>query len=568
MMRTPLIKVLLIDDDPEERLLIQPLLRAEEQVRYQLEQVADYDTARKRILQGHDDVYLVDYHLGAHDGIGLIEEMTALGCTRPLLLLTHQDSLSIDQQAMLKGAADYLPKGELSAPLLTRAIQHALERKRHERLLRTMAMHDALTGLLNRTGVYDYLEHALARCQRDDRQLAVMFIDLDRFKEINDTLGHRVGDALLIGIAHRLKCALRVQDMVARIGGDEFLVVAEGYQRKQTPAHIAEKILMALREPFPLEGKPYFVTCSIGIATYPDGPAEAETLIRDADTALYSAKDSGKNTYHFFTEAMQQSIRERRDIHNHLLQAMQQDEFELYYQPQFALGTGEVVALEVMLRWRHPQQGLLQPEAFLGHAEELGLMQPLLEWTLQSLAQFQAQLPKSLQTSLRYGINLSGRLLLRDPLVELLQQWCDRSGILPQQLELEISEEALLELHRKQDRRPLRLQQAGFGLVLDHFGTGYASFGQLQHYPICGIKVDRECTRQLLDNEVVRAVVEATRHVAHSLQLHAAACGVETPAQLMLLRELGFDRVQGQLPHPPRPAAHMQEQLQHTLRLR
>ena len=421
------------------------------------------------------------------------------------------------------------------------------ERKAFEHRLAHQATHDPLTGLPNRTLLLDRLEMAVARARRHHRRLAVLFLDLDHFKVVNDSLGHGLGDRLLVAIAERLRAALRPDDTVARFGGDEFVVLCEDLLGRSDAVAIAERILAELSGPFVVDDAEVFVGVSIGIA-FPDDPdADPETLIRDADAAMYQAKNRGRGRWVVFDNAMRASAVDRLDIENALRRALDRRELRIHYQPVVDLATGRIVGVEALLRWEHPERGLLLPGEFIGVAEETGLIVPIGAWVLhqacRQVQRWHADLPD--HPPLRLAVNLSGRQLGHATLLEQVTTAITGTGIDPALVELEITESVLMDDVATSEETLARLKRLGVRIVVDDFGTGYSSLSYLRHFPVDQLKVDRSFVGGLGRDPSDSAIVAAVITLAHTLGLSAVGEGVETADQLAELRSLGCDLAQG-----------------------
>jgi len=421
------------------------------------------------------------------------------------------------------------------------------ERRQAEARVHHMAYYDGLTGLPNRALLAERLERALATAQRSGRKVALMFLDLDRFKTINDSLGHVTGDYLLKEVAQRLLQSVRVSDTVARLGGDEFVVVAPGVRGASECAGVGDKIIAALGAPFLIGGRTLHISPSIGICLYPDDGEDVETLMRHADAAMYAAKAAGRNNYQFFTARMNQAAARHFELESSLRGALARGEFELFYQPLYDTATRRVSALEVLLRWRRPEQGLVMPDDFIPILEESGLIVPVGEWMIrraceQSMAWQRAGLP-----AVPVAVNLSARQFKHRGLVDAIRAIVDDTGIDPALLECEITETALME-HGEQTLAILdQVEQMGVKLAIDDFGTGYSSLAYLKRFPVHTLKIDRAFVRDLETSSEDRAIVAAIVALARSLQLSVVAEGVETEAQFALLREYGCAYAQGYL---------------------
>ncbi|HEY5154425.1 MAG TPA: EAL domain-containing protein, partial [Acidimicrobiales bacterium] len=438
---------------------------------------------------------------------------------------------------------------EEGEPYFSAVLHDISTHKAFEQRLAHQATHDPLTGLPNRTLLLDRLEGALARSQRHNRRVAVLFLDLDHFKVVNDSLGHSLGDRLLVVIAERLTVALRPGDTVARFGGDEFVILCEDLVDDAEAIIIAERIDEALSGPFTIDETEVFVGVSIGIAL-PDGgdtDAEAETLIRDADAAMYRAKDRGRARWELFDNAMRASAVDRLDIENALRRALERHELRIFYQPIIDLRDGSIDGVEALLRWEHPERGLLPPVDFITVAEETGLIVPIGSWVLDQACR-QVQRWQSASTSdrqLRLSVNLSGRQLGHPRLVEDVAAVLADTSINPAHVELEITESVLMDDVDMSAETLSRLHTLGVKLAVDDFGTGYSSLSYLRRFPVDLLKVDRSFVDGLGEDPSDSAIVTAIITLAHALGLSAVAEGVESPLQLAELRRLGCDRAQG-----------------------
>ncbi|HEX7444201.1 MAG TPA: EAL domain-containing protein, partial [Acidimicrobiales bacterium] len=439
------------------------------------------------------------------------------------------------------------PSPDGGEPYFSAVFQDISERKAFEHRLAHQATHDPLTGLPNRTLLLDRLDGALARSRRHDRRVAVLFLDLDHFKVVNDSLGHGLGDRLLVAISERLAVALRPGDTVARFGGDEFVILCEDLVEEQDAVTIAERVDEALGAPFVIDETEVFVGVSIGIAL-PDGDdAEAETLIRDADAAMYRAKDKGRARWELFDNAMRASAVDRLDIENALRRALERRELRVFYQPIIDLRTGAIDGVEALLRWEHPERGLLPPGDFITVAEETGLIVPIGSWVLdQACRQVQRwQADGEHAGSLRIAVNLSGRQLGHSRLVDDVAGVLADTGINPAAVELEITESVLMDDVESSAETLGGLHALGVKLAVDDFGTGYSSMSYLRRFPVDLLKVDRSFVDGLGEDPGDSAIATAIITLAHTLGLDAVAEGVESPLQLAELRRLGCDRAQG-----------------------
>ena len=426
-------------------------------------------------------------------------------------------------------------------------------RRQAEARVHHMAYHDSLTGLPNRALLSDRLDRAMLAVQRSQRQLAVMFIDLDRFKTINDSLGHLTGDHLLKEVASRLCRAVRASDTVARLGGDEFVVLVPGIRGPEESTGVAEKIIEALASPFPFDGRMLHITPSIGICMYPDDGADVETLMRHADAAMYHAKASGRNNYQYFTQRMNLAAALHFELESSLRLALGREEFELYYQPIIDTGTRRVHTMEVLLRWRRPGQGLVLPDHFIPIMEENGLIVTVGEWVMRRACEQSVAWQRQGLAPVPLAVNLSPRQFMNRGLIEAIRRVLADTGIDPALLEFEITETALMQ-HGEQTLEILeQINAMGIRLSIDDFGTGYSSLAYLKRFPVKKIKIDRAFIKDLEESTEDRAIVAAIIALSDSLQLSVVAEGVETEGQFALLKKNGCQYAQGYLFAQPVP---------------
>jgi len=412
--------------------------------------------------------------------------------------------------------------------------------------LEHQANYDALTGLPNRNLLYDRLRQAVYS-QRMPHPMAVVFIDLDHFKFVNDSLGHGVGDRLLKGMAERLRSVLREGDTVARLGGDEFVVILNDQSSEDVIFRAVQRISAKISEPMTIDGKELYVTCSAGISMYPQDGPDVETLLRNADAAMYRAKDHGRNNFQFYTSEMNERINERLMLENALRRALERNEFLLNYQQKVDLRTGAVCGAEALVRWNHPELGLLRPERFIPLAEETGLILPVGEWVIrETCRQVRAWLDAGLKPGL-VSVNLSARQFRQDGLVRIVSRILEETGVDPSSLELELTESTVMHNVATGIATLHGLKSLGVALSVDDFGTGYSSLSYLKDLPIDVLKIDRSFVRDIGAGEGADegVLAQAIISLAHSLHLKVIAEGVETDAQLRFLKRHGCDQGQG-----------------------
>jgi diguanylate cyclase (GGDEF)-like protein/PAS domain S-box-containing protein len=419
--------------------------------------------------------------------------------------------------------------------------------KRSLEQMEHLATHDRLTDLPNRNLFFDRLQHSLEKAARRDEHVAVMFVDLDNFKQINDSFGHQMGDLLLMRIAAQLQSCTRRQDTVSRLGGDEFTVIVEDIREssEEVVAATAERIVKALSSPFDLGGREALLSASVGIAFYPKDGADLASLLKSADTAMYKAKEIGKNNYQFFTEEMNTHAAERHALERDLRNALARDEFFLVYQPKINLRDASVSGVEALLRWQHPQRGLLLPDEFIPLAEATGLIVPIGDWVLRRVcAQIREWSGQGLR-DIRVSVNLSPRQFREAGLAGNIQSVLRANGIAATSLEFELTETCVMDDAASATEILQRLKDMGLGLAIDDFGVGYSSLQYLKRFPIDNLKIDSHFIKDLATDADDQAIVDAIITMGHSMRLEVIAEGVETLQQLEFLQATGCDFVQG-----------------------
>jgi diguanylate cyclase (GGDEF)-like protein/PAS domain S-box-containing protein len=441
------------------------------------------------------------------------------------------------------------------------------ERRAAEERLLHLAHYDLLTNLPNRVLFYDRLKQALAQARRNQWIVGVVFIDVDRFKNVNDTLGHAIGDKLLQQVSERLVRAVRAGDTVGRLGGDEFAIVLTHLASAQDASLVAQKIMASFSAPFPLEGAEIYVTASLGITLYPDDSTDQDTLIRNADTAMYRAKEAGRNSYQFYTPEMNVRALEILGIESGLRRALEREEFLLYYQPKASLAEGDIVGVEALLRWRHPERGMVAPGEFMPVLEETGLVVAVGNWVMNSVcAQIKAWEQAGIEP-VPVAINLSARQFAARDLGATIEHVIEAHGVDPRLIELEITESSLMANTEEAVKTLERLNQFGVRLSIDDFGTGYSSLAYLKRFPLDSLKIDRSFVSGLTTDADDATITRAVISMAHSLGLKVVAEGVETEAQLAFLYEYGCDEIQGYCFARPMPAAECAAWLRERRRL-
>jgi len=430
-------------------------------------------------------------------------------------------------------------------------------RRQTEEAIRALAYYDALTALPNRLLFLDRLGHAIERARRQRQMLAVMLVDLDRFKLINDSLGLQLGDLVLKAVAERLVRTLRKSDTVARLGGDEFMVLLHGVNSAEAAARVAQKLLDCLKPSFTVNDHELNTGACIGIAMFPHDGTDPDTLIKNADTALSRAKEQGRNHYQFYTTDMNAAAFERLMLEGRLRKALSQQEFVIYYQPQVSLETGRIVAVEALLRWFHPDHGMVPPSEFIPLAEETGLIVPIGEWVLETACAQVKTWHEHGFGELRLAVNLSARQFQQRDLADKIAALTEKLAFPPDRLELELTESVVMRDAAESTRKLRDITALGVQLAVDDFGTGYSSLGYLRKFPIRSLKIDRSFVHDIGHDRASAALAKAIVALGTSLQLKVVAEGVETREQLMLLRGFGCHEIQGFLFSRPLPAAEL-----------
>ncbi|PKR59981.1 GGDEF domain-containing protein [Thalassospira lohafexi] len=475
--------------------------------------------------------------------------------------------IRIDQREIDVSFA-FRPIPDAATPLITAVLNDITVRKRYEEQLVYMANHDTLTNLPNRSMLEHSLSNALAVHQDDkDRRhgaTAVVFIDLDRFKVINDSLGHHVGDLLLKAVALRLQKVIGRQEIVGRLGGDEFLIIIPDLKEMQDAANLSQAVLDALTPAFDIKGRILFVTPSIGIALYPSDGEDFPTLMRNADTAMYSAKSGGGGTYHFFTKTMNESAMARLVIENDLREALAKNQFELHYQPKVDLKTDQICGLEALIRWKHPGRGYISPMQFIPVAEETGLIGKIGEWVFEEVCRQIGEWDAANVPPVPIAINVSPRQLMEGRITQTIARILEQTDTPAARIVLEVTETVMMQEIKKSATILEELRHLGLQIAVDDFGTGYSSLAYLKRLPINSIKIDRSFVRDITVDSDDAAITRAIVIMGHNLGLQVVAEGVETIEQMDFLRDSGCDEVQGFLIATPLPA---HEAVHHIIRL-
>jgi diguanylate cyclase (GGDEF)-like protein/PAS domain S-box-containing protein len=427
------------------------------------------------------------------------------------------------------------------------------EKKRNEELIAFQAFHDPLTGLANRALLMERLNLCLGKARRAGKPLAVLYLDLDRFKTVNDGIGHFAGDAVFKEVARRLTACVRDADTVARVGGDEFVVLLTEIARAEDAETVARKLLASVAEPIHVGDRRFDISTSIGVSVFPDDGQEGETLLRSADNAMYRAKEKGRNNCQLSTPELSEEAIKRQEVQAGLRRALERKELVLHYQPVLSLTTGRIIEFEALVRWQHPERGLIMPGAFIDVAEKAGMMVPLGEWVLKTAAaQVKAWQDRGFP-NLRVAVNVSPSQFHERNLAAAVQEAVVESAIKPETLEIEITEGVAMEDAEVTVANLLALRDLNVGISIDDFGTGYSSLSYLKKFPVTTLKIDRSFVSDVVTNQADAGIVRAVVAMAHGLKLHVIAEGVETKEQFSYLRDNGCDALQGYWFARPQP---------------
>jgi diguanylate cyclase len=554
-MQTKQLRLLLIDDDELDRVAVMRALR-QSALDFQIEQAATAADGIRLAANERFDAVLLDYRLPDQDGLAVLQALRSDECSSVavLMLSRYEDDLIADQ-CIEAGAQDFLLKDEVNARRLRRAVRLAQQRyamsealKVSNDKLRTLSERDSLTGLTNRRGFEISLNSAIVRAKHAHVGLAVLLLDLDGFKDVNDTFGHDAGDELLIEITRRLRLLVRDGDVLARLGGDEFVILAKHLEQDTHAAYLADRIISAFQEPMHLHASELVVTASIGIAVLDERASNASDLLKHADIAMYRAKRDGRNQCRFYSEQLHDVVQLQTSLKRDLQRALERNELQLFFQAKVKAYDKTLGGVEALIRWQHPILGLLGPSDFISIAEETGMIVDIGSWVLdqacRQLADWQARFPQ-LSNDLSVSVNLSAVQLRQNELISSVQAALIRHQIPAKKLELEITENALIEDHAGAIVKLRALSEMGVALSLDDFGTGYSSMEHLQIFPIDILKIDQTFVANIGTNAHDDLLLIAMIKFAQTLRLKIVAEGVETEEQATFCINNGCHLLQG-----------------------
>ena len=548
-------------DDEETTLDVLEMFLEEEGYR-KFVPTTESTSAVDRMTRERPDVVLLDLIMPGVGGLEILGAVRARDDLRhtPIIILTSATDSETKLKALELGATDFLAKPVDPSELALR-LRNTLAAKAYQDRL---VYYDGLTGLPNRRLFNERMDHELARARKDGKECAVLHIGLDRFKQINDSLGREVGDQMLTLCAERLEGCVRTAGFagkvsddrrnspLSRIGGDEFALCLWGVGSLGRAARAARRLLAEMSEAFEVGYRDLFLTASIGIAQFPEDGEDVETLLRKADMAMSHAKQSGRNTYQFYREALNSQLSERLNLENQLRRAVEREELVLYYQPKVNAGTGEVVGAEALMRWEHSEMGFVPPDKFIPVAEDAGLITALGDWALRTACRQNKAWQDAGLPPVRIAVNVSSRQF-QEGVVEKVRSALEDSGLAPEHLVLELTESMIMENPEDAVRMLREIRDLGVKLSVDDFGTGYSSLAYLKSFPLAELKIDRSFISGIADDPDDAAIVTAIVAMSHSLGLRVVAEGIETEDQLTYLQERGCDECQGFYFSPPVP---------------
>ncbi|MDG2502750.1 MAG: EAL domain-containing protein [Porticoccaceae bacterium] len=552
-------RILVVDDDRSIRL---SLVNAFQRENYQLEEAHNGMQAIEICTRRMPDLILMDAMMPQMNGFDACQRIRDLpnGADIPVLMITGLEDEDSIVKAFSSGATDYISK-PINFSVMKQRVARLIKANRAEKHVKRLAYHDPLTSLPNRANLMQHIQLVVSHAAAENEKFANLFLDLDRFKMINDTMGHDAGDLLLKAVSDRIRNCVREQDFIARLGGDEFTIVLEKIQGADTAAKVAAKICHSLSQPFVFMQKKMFVTTSIGISIFPDNGSDVSSLIKHADSAMFKAKEK-RNDFCFYETGMEAEIADRLEMERELRQAIERGELELYYQPKIDFCTGDLVGAEALVRWNHPTDGILGPNVFIPLAEESGLINQLSDWVLeQGASQLRGWLSKDYKLTL--ALNLSVKDLMAEELHGQLEALMRRHSLPKNVLELEITESTLMSHPELMSTELVKIKSMGISIAIDDFGSGYSSLNYLKRLPVDVLKIDRSFIQEIETDPSDSAIVSGIIGLAQNLEMKTVAEGVETEAQREMLRALGCDSFQGYLVAKPLPASDFEEQFLH-----
>lgn len=556
------ISVLLVEDNLEDARLLEITLSKAQPNQIDLHHSTTLKDAESFLKENKADLVLLDLSLPDGNGLECINKIKRLNPTLAIIILTGLDDQDFAIKTVQHGAQDYLVKGEGDGALILRAINYAIERKQIEQRLTLLAHFDGLTGLANREYFNNTLTQTIKLAKRSEQTVGLIFLDLDHFKEVNDSFGHEIGDKLLTKAADRLKSCVRGVDFIARLGGDEFTIILSDIKNPAIVIRIAEKIVSELSKPFELVNQDVFISSSVGIAIYPNDTLHANDLVKFADAAMYQAKDKGRNNFQFYTQELNAAAIEARALKKDLRGAIDANELLLYFQPKVDVLTNKIVGAEVLLRWHHPNRGVVSPEEFIPVAEHSGLIIGIGKWVISEAIKQTLIWQKRFDKDFCTSINLSVKQFQNNELLEFIDLELTHSSLNAATIEFEVTESMLIKKNHQEQNILQQLSKRGFKISIDDFGTGYSSLAYLKRLTIDALKIDRSFINDINFDADTAEIVKAIIAMAHALRLNVIAEGVENKQQKAFLKQLKCDQIQGYLISKPVPAEIFEQLLE------
>lgn len=544
-MPNTLSRILLLSNELGEYRRFADMLSAIEPCSYQLLWCEQLDNSLNEISTGNYEAVLLDCQHHSQTALQILSEAIDQGCTTPIIVLTEQLNSPAANTAMQKGAFDYLASENLDNYVLERCLGHAVEKRQVDKKLSQLNLYDPLTGIPNRMLFRQTLDRAVEQAKLQRSFLALLVINLDGFKKVNESYGSESGDQLVTAMAQRLGRCVRKSDSIARIGGDEFSLILDDCNDPEDVSLVAKKVIDVLCEPFTVSGVPLIMSCSIGIAIYHESGDNVDDMLRSANMALVEAKSQRGSQFCIYNKNTSEEVMNRINLEADLRRAIRKGEFEMYYQPRVNLETGEAAGMEALIRWRHPTRGLVSPAEFIPVAEENGLIMPIGYWIIQQACNDMLIFDKSDNKKMDVAVNLSFRQLQDKMFVDTATRIITQSGIDASRLEFELTETAIMSSYHQTYEGMMELSKLGITFSLDDFGTGFSSFAHIQRLPISALKVDRSFIENVTKNNDDAIIVKAMINLAHNLKLQVIAEGVETLEQVQFLWHNECDQIQG-----------------------
>lgn len=548
-------KILLVEDNPKDALLFSAILEEENaRNKYSVTHVITAEKAAEIDIEREYDVIFLDMNLPGASGFDAIEKIQSRSANVPIVVLTANNDEIMATQAIKKGCQDYLVKGCHDADAIKRAIRHAIDRKDFENKIIELAQYDSLTGVVKRDIFYDRIEKAISLAKRNGIKLAVLFIDIDNFKHINDAHGHLAGDYTLKETAKRLKKCTRTHDTVARFGGDEFVVLLEGIKEEAEDCNIvAARIIKCINEPIQYENSVINISGSMGIAIYPECSDNSSGLVTSADAALQYAKQEGKNKYHFYTESLNQQIIRSSNLEVALRKAIENEELEAYFHPVIDIMNNRVESAEALARWNCKKFGAVSPMEFIPLAEKTGLISELSELILKNACRGYHSVKDIVQEPFKISLNISAKQFEKKDFAERFIKILKYYNMSSENISFEITESVFMDNNGKVADALAKFKDAGISLHLDDFGTGYSSLAYLSKLPVDTLKIDRSFVTDIIKNNNSQVISKAIMGIAQSLNLDVISEGVENKKQLDFLYDIGCYKIQGYYFAKPMP---------------